>query len=166
MCSVRPSRRTRRCVMSSSRSPTLALELRPDVAVVGGIAACAAGSMLLLLTAPIPIAWAIALALAAGCTGIQAARSQRFGCNRRSLRALILTGEADWILEFADRSQRPAPAPVVAARVIRWWYIRWPGGWAVVTARSTDERSWRRLTARLREQAHGSATPHAVSSRG
>lgn len=152
--------------MSSSRSPTLVLELRPDAAVIGSIAACAAGAMLLLLTAPIPIAWAVALALAAGWVGFKAAGSQQFGRNRKAPRALLLTGEADWTLEIADGSRRHVAAPLAAARVLRWWFIRMPGGWLVVTVRSTGERSWRRLTARLREQANVSATPHAVSGGG
>src|SRR5882672_9391280 len=92
--------------MSSSRSPTLVLELRPDGAVGGILAAATAGAVALLVNAPIPPAGAIGLALLAAVAGLRAIRSQCFGRNPGAPRALILTSDAGWM---AVPAQEPPP---------------------------------------------------------
>jgi len=142
------------------------LELRPDGAVGGILAAATAGAVALLVNAPIPPAGAIGLALLAAVAGLRAIRSQCFGRNPGAPRALILTSDAGWMAESADGKRLPLRAPLAATRVLRWWFLRWHGTWIVVTARTSGERAWRQLTSRLRERAHEASTPHAVSGRG
>ena len=101
------------------------LELRPDAAVIGSIAACAAGAMLLL-----------ADRTDTDCLGGSTSARRRMGriqgrriaaVRRQSQGAAsmcLLTGEADWALEIADGSLRRVAAPLAAARVLRWWFIR------------------------------------------
>ena len=139
--------------MSSNISRPLVLGLKPDRAVIAVLAAFGLLAVSVVAFMPLDAGVRAGLALIAGFVTIRAMGEQRLGRGRRALRSLVLAADGEWALEFGDGRRLTTRHLSSTARLGRWWFLNWPGAWAVVTASGIGERDWRRLTARLRDLA-------------
>ena len=149
--------------MSSNASRTLPLELKADMIVIAAIAAiglaAAAGTVL----APFGSALRAALVLLILTICSQAAAQQCFGGRRHARRSLSLAGAGHWRLEFAGAWPCETGHVLSSMRIGRWWFVRWPEGWAVLSPRVVGERDWRRLSALLRDRSRAGAWARTAS---
>jgi hypothetical protein len=150
--------------MSSNRSPAVEFELQPDARVRALlVAAGLAGMVLIAAYAPtglIAAPWLVLTLLVV----VGAVRAQRCDGGRERPSRLRVQGEA-WMLVFADGHRTAIALRSPTARLGRWWFIHWAGGWAVITQRSIGVHAWRSLTARLREAGHPAAPRGASRAR-
>jgi hypothetical protein len=134
--------------------------------VIGSCALFGALAMATIAWTPVAASVRVALVLlVAGVTG-EAIRAQRFGRHRRALRRLIIEGDCSWLLEFSDGRRRTAGLLASTSRIGSWWFLHWPGAWAIVTPRGIGELEWRRLTARLRDRPVAVRSLRSASSHG
>ena len=136
--------------MSSSRSPAFEFELRPDARVLALLVGVGfAGIVLIAGCAPTGLVAApwIALTLLVVAWAV---RVQRFDGGHELPGHLRVDGD-EWMLVFADGRRTVIALLRPTARLGRWWFIHWAGGWAVITQRSIGAHAWRSLTAHLRD---------------
>jgi hypothetical protein len=132
--------------------------------VIGSLALFGALAMATIAWAPFAVSVRTTLSVAVALVIGRAIRTQLFGRDRRALRRLIARSDCSWLLEFSNGHRRAVRHLAATAHVGRWWFLHWPGAWAIVTPRTVGEREWRRLTARLRDQAANAGIPRTASS--
>jgi hypothetical protein len=147
--------------MSSSRSPAVEFELRPDARVGALLGAAGLGGVIVIL-ACVPTGLIAALWIALTLLVVAwAMRAQGFDRRQSRPGRLRVQGEA-WMLLLPDGRGTAIALRRRTGRLGRWWFIHWAGGWAVMTQHSIGMHDWRRLTARLRD-AGCPAAPRGAS---
>ena len=150
-------------VMSSSRSPALAFELRPDARVPALVAGVGLAGMVIIAAYA---SWFVAAPWLALSTLIVAwtVRARPLRGYRRPAVRLRVEGDR-WLVVFSDGRREAITLRRPTGRLGHWWFMHWAGGWAVITQRSIGVQAWRSLTARLNDGGRPAA-PRAASRAG